>query len=686
MSAADPTDVFRQEARELLEQLEQALLDLNDAPDDRDLVDSAFRALHTIKGSGAMFGFEEVAGFVHEFETAFDRVRKGTASISAELIKVALAAKDHIARLIAEPGKHAAGGEPILRGLRAIVESGVGHDPAPVAKAATAGAPAVAAHGQSDGQSDGQSWRIKFRLPENALAHGANPLLLLGELRDLGTCEVMVSTDAVPALDAIDPEVCYLGWDVVLTTDSPRQAIDDVFMFLRDDMELSIEPVAPAPTDASIAIVAPPPSAALLPDINWKESAPVVEIEKHRETNSAAGKTSSSLRVPAERLDQLMDRVGELVIAQARLSQLAAASDDANLKALSEEIERLASSLRDTTMGIRMVPIGTLFGRFRRLVHDLSNDLGKEVDFVTVGEETELDKTVIERLADPLVHVIRNAIDHGLESPSRRVNDGKSSRGRVRLSATHAGAEVAISIADDGAGLNIERIRAKAVEAGLIAADAKVPEHELFQLVFHPGFSTAKEITSLSGRGVGMDVVKRTIEGLRGHIDLASKPGEGTTVTLRLPLTLAIVEGMLIRVGNGRYSIPLSAVEECVELPNDAEESKRGRNFLNIRGNLVPFLRLRELFKTKTPPEPHQKVVIVASGDTRVGLVVDQVIGNSQTVIKSLSKLHADVETFSGATILGDGTVALILDVAHLVTFGQVFEGRLRDERIGRAA
>ena len=237
MSAADPTDVFRQEARELLEQLEQALLDLNDAPDDRDLVDSAFRALHTIKGSGAMFGFEEVAGFVHEFETAFDRVRKGTASISAELIKVALAAKDHIARLIAEPGKHAAGGEPILRGLRAIVESGVGHDPAPVAKAATAGAPAVAAHGQSDGQS----WRIKFRLPENALAHGANPLLLLGELRDLGTCEVMVSTDAVPALDAIDPEACYLGWDVVLTTDRLRQEIHDVFLL--GDMQLSIEPV-----------------------------------------------------------------------------------------------------------------------------------------------------------------------------------------------------------------------------------------------------------------------------------------------------------------------------------------------------------------------------------------------------------------------------------------------------------
>jgi two-component system, chemotaxis family, sensor kinase CheA len=319
-------------------------------------------------------------------------------------------------------------------------------------------------------------------------------------------------------------------------------------------------------------------------------------------------------------------------------------------------------------------------------VHDLSHDLGKDVDFVTSGEETELDKTVIERLADPLVHLIRNAIDHGLEDSGRRLAAGKSGRGRVQLSAVHTGAEVAISITDDGAGLNAERIRAKAEEAGLISPDAKLADHDLFQLVFHPGFSTAKEITSLSGRGVGMDVVKRTIESLRGNIDLASKLGGGTTVTLRLPLTLAIIEGMLVRVGNGRYSIPLSAVEECVELPKEAEASNGGRNFLNMRGHLVPFLRLRELFKTRSAIEPHQKVVVVSAGESRVGLVVDQVIGNSQTVIKSLSKLHADVETFSGATILGDGTVALILDVAHLVSFGQRFENRLRDERIRRAA
>ncbi|WP_334150729.1 chemotaxis protein CheA, partial [Hyphomicrobium sp.] len=285
-----------------------------------------------------------------------------------------------------------------------------------------------------------------------------------------------------------------------------------------------------------------------------------------------------------------------------------------------------------------------------------------------------------------LVHVIRNAVDHGLENPERRAAAGKPGRGRVRLAAVHAGAEVAISISDDGAGLDTERIRAKAEENGLISADAKLNDQELYQLIFHPGFSTAKEISSVSGRGVGMDVVKRTIETLRGSIDVTSKVGVGTTVTLRLPLTLAIIDGMLVRVGKGRYTIPLSAVEECVELPATTAAATNGRNFLNIRGSLVPYLRLRELFGARVPADLHQKVVIVSAGEHRVGLVVDQILGNNQTVIKSLSKLHADVGNFSGATILGDGTVALILDVAQLLRFGQDFEDGLRNSKIGRAA
>ena len=666
MMSSDPSETFRPEARDRRESLEQALLDLEQNADDRNLVDSAFRALHTIKGSGAMFGFDEVAAFVHEFETAFDRVRKGTAAASPALIAVALAAKDHLHKLVEQPGIHAAAGEPILAALRKIVEAG-----------GAAGAPPPAP------QPAVTNWRIRFRLPDDAMAFGTNPLLLLDELRALGPCDVTALIDAVPPLDQIDPEVCYLAWDICLTTSCPREAIEDVFLFLRDGMELSIEPQSLDPSQPEvIASEGPAPIA--------EKTIPVESASRSARPKDAAvsssDKAGSSLRVPAERLDELMDRVGELVIAQARLSQIAAASADANLKSIAEELERLSSGLRDTTMGIRMVPIGTLFGRFRRLVHDLSHELGKEIEFVTTGEETELDKTVIERLADPLVHLIRNAIDHGVESPDVRVEVGKPAKGTVRLSAVHTGAEVAISVSDDGGGLKTERIRAKAEELGLIAPDAKMADAELHQMLFHPGFSTAKEITSVSGRGVGMDVVKRTIDSLRGNIDMSTNPGAGTAATLRLPLTLVIIDGMLVRVGNGRYTIPLSAVEECVELPASADTQAQGRNFLNIRGALVPFLRLRELFKAPTPPDPHQKVVIVSSGEFRVGLVVDQIIGNNQTGIKALSKLHADIETFSGATILGDGTVALILDPSHLVSFGQAFEDRLRTTRMGRAA
>jgi two-component system chemotaxis sensor kinase CheA len=401
---------------------------------------------------------------------------------------------------------------------------------------------------------------------------------------------------------------------------------------------------------------------------------------------AAAEKAGSSLRVAAERLDELMDRVGELVIAQARLTQIAAQSSDSNLKTIAEELERLSSGLRDTTMGIRMVPIGTLFARFRRLVHDVSRDLGKDIEFITSGEDTELDKTVIEKLADPLVHLIRNSMDHGLEPAAARRAAGKPARGTVRLSAVYAGAEVAISVSDDGAGLDAARIRAKAEENGIIAHDAKLSDQELYNLIFAPGFSTASEITALSGRGVGMDVVKRTIDGLRGTIDLSTRPGEGTTLTLRLPLTLAIIDGMLVRVGNGRYTIPLAAVEECVELPAEAVGSARGRSFLDIRGALVPFVRLRDVFNTPGAPDAHQKVVIVSSGEGRVGLVVDQIIGNNQTVIKQLSKLHATLKAFSGATILGDGTVALILDTVHLVGMGQDLENKFKPAEAGRAA
>ncbi|MHC2275173.1 two-component system chemotaxis sensor kinase CheA [Bradyrhizobium diazoefficiens] len=689
MSAMDPTEVFRQEASELFEVLEGALLDLGLRPDDRELVDSAFRALHTIKGSGAMFGFDKVASFTHEFETAFDRVRKGEIKPTQELISVALAAKDYIRALIEDPqSTDEVIGEGILDDLKRFVSSD--QPVAPVAGIAEAAAPV---------ESKQAGWHLYLEFESHILRNGSNPLDLLEDLCKLGPCFVVPVTDGIPFLDEMEPEDCYLKWDVKLHAACDKDAIDDVFMFVQDEMKLTLSPLehveAPAPmplfqlideepapeaempapvVETAAAPIAAQPAAKAEPK---SEPKPEPKAEAKRDDRGIA-----TVRVQAERLDELMDRVGELVIAQARLTQLASSGSDLSIKMIAEEIERLASSLRDTTMGARMVPIGSLFGRFRRLIHDLSRDLSKPVEFVTTGEDTELDKTMIECLADPLVHLIRNAIDHGIEDTATRAANGKTEQGRIELAAVHSGAQVLVTVKDNGGGLNTARIRAKAEEQGLIAAGAVLTDHEIHQFLFHPGFSTAQTISALSGRGVGMDVVKRTIENMRGTIDLSTKPGQGTTVTLRLPLTLAIIEGLLIRVGEGRYIIPLSAVEECVELTAEDERS-RGRNFLNVRGNLVPFLRLREIMSSSGAPDRHQKTIIISTGESRVGLVADQIIGNHQTVIKSLSKLHSDVTIFSGATILGDGTAALILDVAQLVALAQ---SKVEKQHISEAA
>jgi two-component system chemotaxis sensor kinase CheA len=677
----DPTEIFRQEASELFEVLEGALLDLGQRPDDRELVDSAFRALHTIKGSGAMFGFDKVASFTHEFETAFDRVRKGEIKPTQELISVALAAKDYIRALIEDPqSTDDVIGEAILDDLKRFVS----FDQPAAAVIEIAEAPPLA-----PGGSKQAGWHLHLEFESHILRNGSNPLDLLEDLCKLGPCFVVPITDGVPFLDEMEPEDCYLKWDVKLHAACNKDAIDDVFMFVQDEMKLTLAPLdhaeAPAPAPlfqllddepATAEMAAPVAEAVAEQPVAKAEPQSEAKPEIKREAAPARREDAkqergiATVRVQAERLDELMDRVGELVIAQARLTQLAASGSDLSIKMIAEEIERLASSLRDTTMGARMVPIGSLFGRFRRLVHDLSRDLSKPVEFVTSGEDTELDKTMIECLADPLVHLIRNAIDHGIEDTATRAANGKTEQGRIELAAVHSGAQVLVTVKDNGGGLNTARIRAKAEEQGLIAAGAVLTDHEIHQFLFHPGFSTAQTISALSGRGVGMDVVKRTIENMRGSIDLSTRPGQGTTVTLRLPLTLAIIEGLLIRVGEGRYIIPLPAVEECVELTAEDERS-RGRNFLNVRGNLVPFLRLRDILSVEGTPDQHQKTIIISTGETQVGLVADQIIGNHQTVIKSLSKLHSDVTIFSGATILGDGTAALILDVAQLVALAQ---------------
>ncbi len=659
MSFPDPIAVFRTEAAELLEQIEAGLLDLNVNLGDKDQVDAVFRGLHTLKGSGAMFGFEALAAFTHHCETAFDRVRKGEVPATQELVTAVLEAKDHMRALVETPtGDHNAMSEMLLANLRSAVDAAKNPGSAPALKVAP-----------------GQTlFKIRFSLPQNAMANGTNPLPLLDELAELGECKIIADRSAIPSLDLLAPTDLYITWEVELLTTQPRSAIDDVFIFVMDEMQLDVSAVEAPPAEKPAPAAIPAPAAAATPVAATNAPAPATSGPADSKPNKAA----ENVRVPAEKLDELMDRVGELVIAQSRLSQLAGGSGDLQLRAVSEDVERLSGELRDTMMVLRMVPVAHLFSRFRRLVHDLAHETGKTIELVTEGESTEVDKSVIERLADPLVHLVRNSCDHGLETPEDRLASGKPEAGHIFLTARQQAGEVIITIKDDGRGINKERVRAKAESSGLIQPNASLSDQELYQLIFQPGFSTAQTVTNLSGRGVGMDVVKRTIDALRGTINVASYPGEGSEISLAIPLTLAIIDGLLVRVGSGRYVIPLSAVEECLELSIEEDMRSRGRSFISLRDSLVPFLRLRDLFRTGTKPDPFQKVVVISTGSERVGLVVDQIIGDHQTVIKGMSKLHHDVATFSGATILGDGDVALILDVGHLVSEGQQQEAHLR--------
>ena len=662
-------EIFRQEASELLESIEKGLMDLEATPDDTELINSIFRSMHTIKGSGAMFGFIELSHFVHEFETAFDDLRNGRAVVSKELIGLSLEACDQIGKLMEATEGTDADNQRILTSLRRLMRPGEAGPAEPAPEQKTASEP-----GMPEAKPTGDATTIlRFWLGADALRLGSNPLLLIDELRAFGATTVRLLDDRIPTLGDLDPTDCLAGWEVEITANVSDNDIDMVFLFVRDDMDLTVE--------RRFADVSEPQDIATIQSVDIPVTPePASNPTPAKPQSSAAPTAGETMRIATERLDELMDRVGELVIAEARLQALTETSSDPAMLLVAEDIQRLIAGLRDATMSMRMVPIGSILGRFRRLMRDLSTSLNKPLEFVTVGEDTELDKTVIELLADPLVHILRNSVDHGLETPEERRTAGKPETGIIEFGARYSGAEVLITVRDDGRGLNPQKIREKAISKGLMTERDDLSESEIFRMIFQPGFSTVDKVTELSGRGVGMDVVMRTIASLRGEIDLQSELGVGTTLTLRLPLTLAIIDGMLIDVGGERYTIPLAAVEECVELPAVHAVGSGGSSYLNIRGELVPFLRLRHLFEINGEPPEFQKVVVVSSAGGRVGLVVDRIIGNYQTVIKQLSQFHADLKFFSGATILGDGTVALILDATQLVALGRDVELRARQE------
>jgi two-component system chemotaxis sensor kinase CheA len=690
-------DAFREEASELLGELESALLELEKKPQDKELVDRVFRAMHTIKGSGAMFGFDAVSSFTHEMENVFDHVRKGEIAVTKSLIDMTLEARDHIRGML-EPdgGGNEAEREALLSKFRQVLsEVGVGEDSNETHSSKTADREA----GQVVDRNAEETYRIRFRPASDIFLRGTNPVLLLGELRRMGDCRVLAHMDAIPLLEAMDPERCTLYWDIILTTNRGLNAIKDVFIFVEGDSEIAIDRLteeASPGTEADLKKIGEIlvergdiTAADLQVALASKKKVGEVLVERglvsKDEVRSALAEqqvlkevrekqrleeSSLSIRVRSDKLDKLMDLVGELVTLQARLTQTALDQKDPELTLIAEQTERQVGDLRDTTMSLRMLPIATSFGRFRRVVRDLSGEMGKEVDLVAEGGETELDKTVIERLNDPLVHLIRNSVDHGIELPADREKAGKPRKGTVRLSASHSGSHVLIQVMDDGAGLDKDAIRAKGVEKGLISADADIPNGNVFDLIFLPGFSTASYVTSVSGRGVGMDVVKRSIESLGGTVEVNSVRGAGTSITLKIPLTLAIIEGLLVLLGGAYYVLPLKSVEECVELSRaDREESenKSGRMMANVRGQIVPYIRLRDWFRVEGRPPDREQIVIIRADDQRVGFVVDSVIGQHQTVIKSLGKLYKNCQGISGATILGDGTVALIIDIFSVV-------------------
>ncbi|HEY9109673.1 MAG TPA: chemotaxis protein CheA [Roseateles sp.] len=696
MNLDQALQTFIAESRELLEDVESALLSLDQAEDRGESVAAIFRAAHTIKGSAGLFGLDHVVAFTHVAESVLDEVRAGRLLVGESLLATLLACCDHLHALIdaiaggnteADPALQRAA-EPLLAQLRAAL--GEGDAPA---KAVAASAPATTT-------TVPHLWHLSLRFGADVLRNGMDPLSFIRYLQTLGEIRTLVTLgDALPEADAMDPEACYLGFEIAFSTTADKATIEGVFEFVLDDSSVRILPPDSRIDEYVALIQALPEESARLGEIlvrcgtvtaheleqalrRQAAAKPTLQplgsllveqgsvrsevvqaaLEKQNQAKDVKSRERGSVRVDADKLDRLIDLVGELIIASAGASLAARGTQSAELHEAHSTLAGLVEEVRDSALQLRMVKIGATFSRFQRVVHDVSRELGKDIALQVSGEDTELDKTVVERIADPLTHLVRNAMDHGIEPAAVREAAGKPSQGTLKLNAYHDSGSIVIEVGDDGGGLHRDRILAKAVERGLVEPGRTLTDAETYALIFEPGFSTAAQVTNLSGRGVGMDVVKRNIEALRGSVSLASTPGAGTTVTVRLPLTLAIIDGFQVAVGKSVFVVPLEMVEECV-----AYTAEPGHDYANLRGEVLPFLRLRELFELEDTAAARQNIVVVRVGGQKLGLVVDRLLGEFQTVIKPLSRMFAQVKGISGSSILGNGSVALILDVPALL-------------------
>ena len=704
LDLGDALQTFFAESRGLLQDMEEALLRLENTPDDAEAVNAVFRAAHTIKGSSGLFGLDDIVAFTHKAENVLDRVRNNEQALNEELIGLFLGCRDHIERLLdttADGVEMDADTRQQGEVLASRLSQYMGQSAATLPTETEAPLQSV-----GGGQVAGDTWHLSLRFGQDVLKNGMDPLSFIRYLGTLGEI-VHLSTldDALPDAAGMDPECCYLGFEIRLRSGADKARIESVFEFVRDDCQLHILPPGSRLADYINLIEALPENNARLGEMlvacgavtqrELDESLALQECEgarqetlqplgeimverqivqpelvdaalsRQKEVRHRQSQEARFIRVHADKLDSLINLVGELVIAGAGVGLMAARNKDGAMMESVSGMARLVEDIRDGAMRLRMVEIGETFNRFRRVVRDVSKEIGKDIELAIGGAETELDKTVVDKIGDPLTHLVRNAMDHGIESADVRLSRGKPAKGTLQLNAYHESGGIVIEVVDDGGGLNRERILAKARDKGLIQAGDNLADRDVWNLIFEPGFSTAEQVSNLSGRGVGMDVVRRNIEALRGTVEIESREGVGSTFRIRLPLTLAIIDGFLMGVAESHYVVPLDMVLECVELSACANRNE-GCDYLNLRGEVLPLLRVKDHFKLKGRSGRRENVVVVTSAGRKAGLVVDELKGEFQAVIKPLGTLFERIRGISGSTILGSGEVALVLDVPAL--------------------
>lgn len=686
MSLDENELIYVTESKELLDDMEEALLELEREPNDPDLINRVFRAVHTIKGSAGLFGFDNIIAFTHVTENLLDDVRNCLIPITDDLISLLMRAKDHVYLLIEglESGASIDGEEEkaILELLSAFKSGG----------STIASAAVIESSKDEDSTSDkgsvkNEAWHISLRLGRDTFREGFNPAVMFQQLRDLGNVEkVSLVSSNIPELPELDPEDCHLGWEIQLNTKASKTEIADIFEFIDCESIHILPPESLVNDYQNLMKTLPDDEMALgqvLVDIGalteeelqqalnqQKESGEltgeilvakgdvqqeVVDKALERQKNIRVNKERehSFVRVDSEKLDKLVTQVGELVIGGAKVSQLAAERDDDELTEAMEEMTVTLEGMRETALGLRMVPIANTFNRFNRVIRDISKELNKSIRLEVIGGETELDKTVIEKIGDPLMHLIRNSMDHGLESPAERVKAGKPEEGVITLKAYHETGTIVIEVIDDGAGLDAEKLSKIAIERGVISSDHNLSEDEIYNLIFEPGFSTAKTVSNISGRGVGMDVVRRNIESLRGSVVVNSVLGKGVTMTIRLPLTLAIIDGFHIRVADESFIIPLDMVEECVTLNNEQKAELEVHGYINLRDKVLPLIKMGEYLGINQVMKKSARlnIVVVKFARQKIGLLVDELQGEAQAVIKPLGRTFQGVTGFAGFTI-----------------------------------